>query len=98
MNHDDSPARGRPLVPLGKILITPGALRTLALTDVRRALARHLRCDWGDVCDDDASANDASLTDGTRLLSVYHDRRATRFWIITEADRSATTILLPDEY
>lgn len=86
---------------LGQVVATPGALDALrdAKDDARFYLARHLRGDWGCVCDSDKRANDQALKDGTRLLSAYKLRDdATRIWIITEADRSATTILLPDEY
>lgn len=52
----------------------------------------------GDCCPADAAANDAALCDGDRILSVYHTHDRVKFWIITEADRSATTVLLPDDY
>ena len=60
-------------------------------------LRRHFSGDWGKVCDEDKAANDAAVTDGTRILSAYEVGDET-VWIITEADRSATTILLPMEY
>lgn len=84
--------------PLGQTVITPGALEQLSSTAIRESLERHERGDWGDVCEDDRRANEQSLTHGARLLSVYHTNGGTKFWIITEADRSATTILLPSEY
>ena len=84
--------------PLGQTVITPGARDTLNPEDVQAALRRHASGDWGDVGDADRRENELSLTQGFRLLSVYHDRSGTKFWIITEADRSATTILLPSEY
>ncbi len=83
---------------LGRTVITRGALTTLGQNDVRIALARHARGDWGDVCADDRQANDGALTRGGRLLSAYHTPCGTKYWIITEADRSATTVLLPEEY
>jgi hypothetical protein len=83
---------------LGQTVITPNALNTLRPEDVRSALARHVRCDWGDCSKDDAAENDFALDKYLRLFSVYHDRDGTKFWIITEADRSATTILLPEDY
>lgn len=82
----------------GRILITAGALRTLTAESVQAAFLRHLRGDWGEVCPEDAASNDEALRIGARLVSAYRDDRGTRFWIITEADRSATTILLPEEY
>jgi hypothetical protein len=67
--------------------------------DLLTYLSRHARGDWGVVGKDDARANDWALSDGTRLLSAYLLRDGTtRIWIITEADRSATTVLLPSEY
>lgn len=84
--------------PLGRVLATPGVLATLDQTEVFTALARHQTGDWGDVCPDDFKANEQAIVEGTRLLSVYHDNKGVKFWIITEADRSATTILLPSEY
>jgi hypothetical protein len=84
--------------PLGRVVITPNALEQIHAADIRPALARHASGDWGDVDDHDRKANEQSLVQGLRLLSVYHDRNTVKFWIITEADRSATTILLPDDY
>lgn len=59
---------------------------------------RHLQCDWGEVCEEDSNANDRALTEGTRLLSAYRTSKNERIWVITEWDRSVTTLLLPDEY
>lgn len=62
-------------------------------------VSRHARGDWGDVCDEDKRLNDRARKDASRLLSAYTLMDGTtRVWIITEADRSATTVLLPDEY
>jgi len=61
-------------------------------------LSVHQAGDWGDVCDDDRQANNRALTEGTRLLSVYHSATGVKFWIITEADRSITTVLCPEDY
>ena len=61
-------------------------------------LGRHARGDWGDVGPDDWRANQIALREGERVFSTYTDRRNTRFYIITEADRSATTVLLPGDY
>ena len=81
----------------GRLVITPGALAALSAEVVKTALRRHLAGDWGDMDEHDAKENELSLREGFRLLSAYHDG-GTKFWIITEADRSATTILLPQEY
>ena len=85
-------------VPLGLIVITRGALFTLDETDVMGALARHRSGDWGDIGEQDWQANDEALEQGRRILSAYRAHNDERFWIITEHDRSATTILLPQEY
>jgi hypothetical protein len=84
--------------PLGQIVITAQAKDVLHPEDVRICFARHARCDWGNVDEEDRHENDVSLNQQLRLFSVYHDRIGTKFWIITEADRSATTILLLEDY
>lgn len=84
------------LFPLGRLAVTPGALEYHA-ADLLACLARHAQGDWGDLCDAGKAANDRALVEGTRLLSAYNTPRG-RLWIITEADRSVTTALLPDEY
>jgi len=84
--------------PLGQIVITPAARDQLNPEDVGLALNRHARGDWGDCAKSDANENELSLREGFRLLSVYHDRNGSKFWIITEADRSSTAILLPEDY
>ncbi len=84
--------------PLGRTVITRGALDALDETEVRAGIARHAIGDWGDLCPDDKDANDDALRVGARVLSAYHTDGGQKFWIITEADRSATTVLLPEEY
>lgn len=83
---------------LGRIVVTSAALDVLRPEDMHAALQRHAGGDWGEVCQEDWAENELSLDQGFRLLSVYRDRNDRRFWIITEADRSATTILLPEDY
>lgn len=83
---------------LGRVVATPNALESLVNDDILLSLARHVRGDWGDLDDEDKNENEFSLTRRLRLLSAYHDRNGTKFWIITEADRSATTVLLPEDY
>lgn len=87
-----------PLFELGKLVSTPGALEALTREDIGKALARHHRGDWGDVGRHDWRENETSLIEGFRLLSIYRGTNGTKFWVITEADRSATTVLLPAEY
>ncbi|MCW5560220.1 MAG: hypothetical protein KIT22_20570 [Verrucomicrobiae bacterium] len=84
-------------VPLGQVVITANASLRLSTEEVLAALRRHATGDWGDLCPEDAIANDQSLHEGGRLLSAYGDGDY-RFWIITEAERSVTTILLPEDY
>lgn len=79
------------------VLVTPGVLETLDEAWVAELLARHQGGDWGDVGGEDGHLNDRALRNGGRLFSAY-DTDAGRVWIITEADRSATTVLLPSEY
>ena len=85
-------------VPLGRIVATPAALGTVSQPDIVAALRRHASGDWGNVDPDDRAANDDALRSGERLLSVYRSATGTTFWVITEADRSVTTVLLPDDY
>ena len=86
--------------PLGRLLATPGALKALEQSgeEALTFLRRHARGDWGIVCDEDKRLNNEALKNGERLLSAYELKDGTRIWAITEADRSATTLLRPDEY
>ena len=89
-----------PLFPAGRLVATPGALALLEQADKSpfEFLSRHLRGDWGDLCQEDKTENELSLKYGFRLLSSYPVTETEKLWIITEADRSATTLLLPQEY
>jgi hypothetical protein len=86
--------------PLGQLLATPAALQVIAAAGQTPAefVRRHASKDWGDVCQGDWKLNDQALTDGSRLFSVYHTAQGIKLYCITEADRSATTLLLADEY
>ena len=84
--------------PLGLIVATPGALDSVSQPEILRFLSRHASADWSDLCDEDREANDRALLNGSRLLSAYRTNQGVKFWIITEHDRSSTTILLPEEY
>lgn len=93
--------KGRaPLFPVGACVATPGALDAMqGDRDLAHMLiARHMYGDWGDVCADDAAANESALRHGSRLMSVYRLVGGETLWLITEADRSVTTLLTPDEY
>jgi hypothetical protein len=85
---------------LGQTYITPGAEEALQIAGQTAIefLRRHMSCDWGELSDDDIAENQLSLEQGFRLLSNYRTGKGQQLWIITEADRSATTILLPSEY
>lgn len=87
------------LIPLGQLVATPHSLALLekAKLSTFALFARQERGDWGDVDIEDAMANEQALIDGGRLMSVYKLEIGT-VWVITEADRSATTLLLPEEY
>jgi len=86
-------------LPLGKVVATPGALRLLLESGEHPFdyLARHATGDWGDLCEHDRRENERSLRHGWRVLSSYAGGEKC-IWVITEADRSVTTILLPEEY
>lgn len=95
----------KPKFSLGQVVATPGALEALEQSNQSsfEFIAKHARGDWGIVNEEDKSANELSLIDGSRLLSAYRTSKGTKIWIITEAaddrgNRAATTILLPDEY
>ena len=83
---------------MGRLVITRGASAELNSDDVLNALGRHLGGDWGNVCHEDRRLNYEAVENGSRLLSSYEAHNGTTFWIITEHDRSVTTILLPEEY
>jgi hypothetical protein len=87
-----------PLFSPGSILITTIARDALSAEDVSFALSRHLKGDWGNICPEDKVLNDNAVVVGNRILCSYDSTSGTKFWIITEADRSSTTILLPEEY
>ncbi len=93
----------RPFVPkftVGQIVATRGALQALAAAgqSPMAFVQRHQSGDWGEVNDEDRQENECSVQRGFRILSAYTLRTGVRIWVITEADRSATTLLLPDEY
>jgi len=87
-----------PRFPLGRLVATPNALGVLTQDDILPALGRHLSADWGDLDEQDKRENDRALHEGSRLLSRSLSSQGVRFWIITEWDRSVTTVLLPEDY
>jgi hypothetical protein len=93
------------VITLGQIVATPGALEVCDNAVIARALDAHMHGDWGVVCAEDKASNDDALVHGNRVLSAYPidpDKPARNgentLWVITEADRSVTTLLLPEEY
>ena len=88
----------QPKFPLGRTVITRNALSALPHEDVCAALSRHAAGDWGDLDAEDRVANERALLDGSRLVSVYRSTSGQRFYVITEWDRSITTVLLPEDY
>ena len=94
MNHKN------PLFPLGQVLCTPGALLKLMRfgVDGGQLLQRHVAGDFGDLCDEDRTTNLMAIAEGGRVFSSYEVAPRVKVWVITEADRSATTLLLPSEY
>ena len=90
----------RPLFPLGRVVATVGALATLvdAGHNPREFIERHVGGDWGDLGPDDKEANQRALEHGLRIFSAYRASDGIKIWVITEADRSSTCLLLPEEY
>ena len=84
--------------PLGRSVTTPGALAGVPTDEMQAALFRHHHGDWGDICESDRQENERALHEGSRLLSVFYTKAGVKFYIITEHDRSVTTVLLPSDY
>jgi len=100
MKQKEVSASSRPLFLLGQIVATPNALRILTTHEIApmTLLMRHQSGDWGELVAEDRHQNFFAVRAGLRILSNYQLGEGHRIWIITEADRSSTTILLPDEY
>lgn len=92
-----SPTKSERLA-LGRLVATPNALNHVPADEIAAALQRHISKDWGEVDEEDRKENDRALRCGFRILSAYVSRAGVRFWIITEADRSSTCVLLPADY
>ena len=82
----------------GRLVATSALLESVPREELFAAYARHLNCDWGDVSESDKRANECALRFGDRIVSAYHSKAGEEFFIITEADRSSTTLLRSDEY
>lgn len=88
------------VLELGTVVATPGAIEALKTAGQSPSpfLNRHLSGDWGDLDEEDRHTNDEAVNNGTRVLSAYRLKDGTQIWVITEADRSSTCLLLPEEY
>jgi len=91
---------GSRLFCLGQVVTTPGAMDALLESGQPPSefLVRHIQGDWGELCEEDQEANKEAVKDGFRILSAYRTNLQVKIWIITEADRSSTCLLLPSEY
>ena len=89
-----------PKFSLGRIVATPGALEAVQQANQNpfEFIRRHQAGDWGDLCEEDKSENEFSLKNGFRILTAYRTRNNVKLWLITESDRSCTTLLRPSEY
>lgn len=94
MKQFDFPAK----FSLGRVVATPGVLAAVPRAEIDYALERHAHGDWGVMPDEDKHSNELALKGGDRIFSAYLSSQEIKFWVITEWDRSATTILLPNEY
>ena len=83
---------------LGQIVATPRVLAAVHTAEITRALSRHVTGDWGELEEHDRKENEQALLRGGRLFSSYKSEAGEKFWIITEHDRSVTTVLLPEDY
>ena len=97
-DHDEPVIILNPTFPLGHVCSTPRVRELLTGGDITRLLNRHAHRDWGECCEHDRKANEDALKAGGRIVSVYRSTDGLKVWVITEADRSATTVLLPNEY
>lgn len=88
----------KPSFSLGQLVATPNALNSIPNDEIQLALQRHAQGDWGTLDKEDWEANEQALRKGGRLFSAYRSVQNIKFWIITECDRSATTVLLPEDY
>lgn len=97
-SHLDIVCFSKTKFPFGQLVATPHVISSIPKDEILRALGRHSQGDWGDLSREDWATNDRALEMGGRLLSAYDSAQGTRFWIITEHDRSVTTVLLPEDY
>lgn len=94
----DSISHALPKFALGDVVLTSGALGKLKQTDVKIAIARHGNGDWGELEPAERRENDERVEKGGALAPIYRDTKGVRFYVLTESDRSTTTVLVPEEY
>jgi len=99
-NNTATKTQNKVLFDLGQTVMTIGAKEALqqANQTANEFLARHQNGDWGLVCEDDAKENELSVKEGFRILSAYKTSQGEKIWVISEANRESTTVLLPSEY
>lgn len=96
--EEEKPVKSNLPLTLGRTVITANAKNILSDSDIATALSRHQSGDWGELCEEDREVNEDALENGFRIMSVYTSKNGIKFWIITEADRSCTTVLMPEDY
>ncbi len=97
-HEEEKPVKSDLPLTLGRTVITANAKNILSDLDIETALSRHQSGDWGELCEEDREVNEDALQNGFRVLSVYKSKKGDKFWVITEADRSCTTVLMPEDY
>lgn len=96
--EEEKPVKSNLPLTLGRTVITANAKNILSDLDIATALSRHQSGNWGELCDEDREVNEDALENGFRIMSAYTSKNGTKFWVITEADRSCTTVLMPEDY
>lgn len=96
--EEEKPVKSNLPLPLGRTVITANAQNVLTASDIANALDRHQSGDWGELCEEDKQVNEDALKNCERIMSVYKSSGGQKFWVITEADRSCTTVLMPEDY
>lgn len=96
--EEEKPVKSNLPLTLGRMVVTANAKNILSDSDIATALSRHRSGDWGELCEEDREVNEDALENGFRIMSVYTSKNGIKFWVITEADRSCTTVLMPEDY
>ena len=96
--EEEKPVKSNLPLTLGRMVVTANAKNILSDSDIATALSRHQSGDWGELCEEDREVNEDALENGFRIMSVYTSKNGIKFWVITEADRSCTTVLMPEDY